>query len=276
MSVSAWEQASNWTRVLYGKLTDEPAGGLIVSTKIIGANNQIASCESHSLKRTTSRLCLFKLHMLADGSLAATIRFKCLCSKMNAALGFYLGYKAIESEKLCYIHTKIVSPRPNHIQETTILLSFPAANSRLVELGVYGLNLVEDPRPMALCQILNVTIKPRSLPTSSWIINDVRVTERGNSLRSDKRLVWKWSGPKDQNQGFLPWSKTTGPFSYFAVIVGGKELGRAYCMEFPIQSEDFDVHKSKEVDVIVRGRLFGGNEIESSPLQLSGNVIEFL
>ena len=274
MSVPAWEQASDGppTRVLYGSLPDEPPGGLIVSTKVIGMDEKTAPFESwgsHSLTRTHYRLCLFKLNMLADGSLAVTIRFICLEAPTKLESGFYMGYNIPDSEKLCYIHVEISSPRPNQVQDKTIMLSFPTAHSRLVEFGVYGLCLVEDPEPLALCRIFHLIIKPRNRVESSWTIDGLRVTERGSHPVQDKRLAWNWSGSDDPDPTCLPWSKTTGPFSYFDVMVGGKELGRAHHAEFPIRNEDFDGGRGDGVEVVIRGRLFGGSEVASLPTMLS-------
>lgn len=274
MSLPAWEQASDRppTRVLYGELPDEAPGGLIVNTRIIRMHEKTALFESwgsHPQRGTHFRLCLFKLNMLADESLAATIRFKCLEASTDIAPGFYMGYIISDSEKLCYIHVEISSPRSNQVQDKTIMLSFPTADSRLVEFGVYGLGLIEDPKPLALCQIFNLTIKPGGQAESCWTIVGVRVTKRGRSPDHEKRLAWKWSSSDDSRPAFLPWSKTTGPFTYFDVMISGKELGRAYCTEFPIHSEDFDGCKGEEVEAVIRGRLFGGSEVASLPIQLS-------
>lgn len=248
-----------------------------MNTKIIGMDEKTAPLElwgSRSLRETHYRLCLFKLNMLADGSLAVTIRFRSFEASTDLTSGFYMGYKISNSEKLCYIHVEISSPRPSKVQDKTIRLSFPTAESRLVEFGVYGLGAIEDPKPLALYQIFNLTIKPQNQGKSSWVINGVRVKERGGSSDHDKRLAWKWSGSDDPGPACLPWSKTTGPFSYFDVIVGGKELGRAHCTEIPIYSEDFDACEGEGVEVVIRGRLFGGSEIESLPLQLSRDEID--
>ena len=279
MSVPAWEQASNGPldRVLYGELTDEPPGCLVVSTKTIGIDENNAPFEPRSQKGTISRLCLFKLHMIADGSLAATINFQRLDANMDGALGFYLGYRPPDSKKPGFIYVEIPVTYSNDVQDKTIMLSFPTANSHLMELGVYGLDLIGDPKPVALCHIFSITIKPRSQAASSWTISDVRVADRGDSSPHDKRLVWKWSGSNESAHAFLPWSKTTGPFSYFGVMVGGTELGRAYCTEFPIHSEDFrECGGEGAVEVIIRGRLFGGGEVASVPLQLSRDTLGFL
>ena len=277
MSVPAWEQASNGppTRVLYGNLPDEP-GGLVVSTKLIGMAEETAPFEAHSLRKTHSRLCLFKLNMLGDKPLAATIRFRCLGPNRNVASGFYMGYNISKSDELCYIDVEIASRPPNQVQEKTIKLSFPSANSRLVEIGVYGSSLMQDLKPLALCEILNLTIKPRSPVQSSWTINNVRVTERGSPPYHDRRLAWKCSGPDDRDLRCLPWSKLTGPFSCFSVMVGGTELGRAYCTEFPIHRKDFGDCMGEVVEVVIRGRLFGGSEIAGLPLQLSKEEVGIL
>ena len=281
MSASTWEQALNGppARVLYGKLPDEPPEGLIVNTKIIGMDEKTAPFErwaSRSQGGTHYRLCLFKLSMLANGSLAATIRFKCFEASMEIALGFYMGYNIPDSEQLCYIHVEMSSSRRNHVQDKMIMLSFPTADSRLVEFGVYGRGLIEDPKPLALCQILNLTIKPRNQTESSWTIDGVKIIERGRSPNHDKRLAWKWSGSDDSYPVCLPWSKTTGPFSYFDVMIGGKELGRSYSTEIPIHSEDFDGCKGEGVEVVIRGRLFGGSDIASLPAQLSRDEVNVL
>lgn len=271
VSVLAWELASKGpaTRMLYGKSLDEPPGGLIVETKIIGMDEPTASFEARSQKRTYTRLCLFKLNMLGDRSLAASIRFKCLGQNKDFASGFYMGYKISQSEELFYTHEEVSSPRPNLAEEKTIMLSFPTAEARLVEFGAYCLASITDPKPVALCQILDITIKPPSQTESSWTINSVRVMVRGNSPDYDERLAWKLNGSDDSKITGLPWSKTTGPFSHFDVLVDRKELGRAYSTEFPIHTEDFDECKGEGWEVVVRGRLFGGSEIASLPLQLS-------
>lgn len=243
-----------------------------MNTKILGMDEKTASiepCGLHSLETTHYRLCLFKFNMLADGSLVATIRFKCLETSMDVASGVYMGYNIPNLEKLSYIHEEISPPLPDQVQDKTIMISFPTAESRLVEFGVYCLGPIEDPKPLALCQILSLTIKPRKQANSFWGIDSVRVTERASSPDRNKRLAWKWSGSHDPDPAWLPWSKTTGPFSHFDVVLGGKELGRAYCTEFPIHSEDFDGYEGEEVEVIIRGRLFGGGKIASLPMQLS-------
>ena len=281
MSVPAWEQISEGppTRVLYGELPDEAPGGLIVTTRIIGMDEKTAPVKvwaSHSQETTHYRLCLFKFNMPADGSLAATIRFKCLQTSMDVASGVYMGYNIPDSEKLSYIHEEISSPLSDQSQDKTMIVSFPTADSRLVEFGVYCLGTIEDRKPLALCQISSLTIKPRNQADSFWSIDSVRVTERASSPDRDKRLAWKWSGSHDPDQAWLPWSETTGPFSYFDVMLGGKEIGRAYCTEFPIQSEDLDGCEGEEVEVIVRGHLFGGSEIASLPVQLSRDEVGIL
>ena len=251
---------------------DEPPGGIVVNTKVIGIDDKTVPFGAPSLQETQSRLCLFKLNILGDRSPAATIRFRWLEPNMGAGSGFYMGYKTSTSEKLCYVHAEISSPRPDRVREKTIILSFPTAESCLVEFGVFFVGLIENPKPLALCQILNLTIRPGTQAESSWIIHGVRLTERGHAP-DHRRLAWKCSGSDDLRLTGLPWSKTTGPFSHFGVIVDGKECGRAYCTEFPIKREDFDGCNGDMVEVFIRGRLFGGGEIASLPLQLLRNEI---
>ena len=276
MSVPEWEQASTRprTRVLYGELVDEPSGGIIVNTKIIGKDDKTVPFRALSLQERQLRLCLFKLNIVGDRSPAATIRFRWLEANMDVGSGgFYMGYEISKSEKLYYVHAEISSPRPSQVREKTIILSFPTAESRLVEFGVFFEGLIEHPQPLALCQILSLTIRPGTQAESSWTIHGVGLKERGSAPDQDTRLAWKCSGSDDLRLTGLPWSTTTGPFSHFGVLVDGKECGRAYCTEFPIHREDLDGCKGDMVEVIILGRLFGGGEIASLPLQLSRNDI---
>ena len=275
MSVPEWEQASTRprTRVLYGELVDEPSGGIVVNTKVIGIDDKTVPFRAPSLQESQLRLCLFKLNILGDKSPAANIRFRWLEPNLDTGSGFYMGYKIPKSEKLHYVHTEISSLRPNQVQEKIVILSFPTAESRLVEFGVFFVGLIEHPKPLALCQILNLAIRPRIQVESSWTIHDVTLTERGNAPYNDTRLAWKCSGSDNLRLTGLPWSTTTGPFSHFGVIVDGKECGKAYCTEFPIHREDFDGCKGDTVEVFIRGRLFGAGEIASLPLQLSRNEV---
>ena len=277
MSLAKWEQASNGppTRVLYGQLPDEPRGSLVAHTKILGLNEETAPCESQPVA-PLARLCLFKLNMSTDGSLAATIKFKRLEANTDIASGFYMGYSIPDSEILFYIHGETIDTPPNQVQDKTIIVSLPTTDSRLVEFGVYCQGSIEDPEPLALCQILNLTIKQKSQRESSWFINGVRVMERGIHPNCDKRVAWNWSGSGDTDLACLPWSKTTGPFSYFDVMLGGEELGRAYCTEFPVRGEDFDGCEAGGLEVVIRGYLFGGGEVASLPLWLSRDTVGVL
>ena len=246
-----------------------------MNTKIIGMNEKTALFVA-PFQRKHSRLCLFKLNILGDKSLAATIRFKHLEPRMDVKLGFYMGYETSNLEELCFFHAEISSLRISQVQEKTIMLSFPTTESRLVEFGVYIVNFAEDPEPLALCHILNLTIKPRTQPKSSWTIHSVRLMEKGHSPDHARRLVWKWSGSDDPRLTGLPWSTTTGPFSLFDIITDGNEYGRAYCTEFPVHHQDFRGCKGKGMEVVIRGRLFGGGEIASLPLQLSEDEVGVL
>lgn len=241
-----------------------------MNTKIIGIDDKTVPFRAHSLQKTQLRLCLFKLSILRDRSPAAHIRFRWPEPNMDAASGFYMGYEISKSEKLHYVHAEL-SPCPDQVREQKIILSFPTAESRLVEFGVFLVGLIEYPKPLALCQIFNLSIRPRNQVESSWTIHGITLTERGNSSDSDRRLAWKCSGSDDLRLTGLPWSTTTGPFSHFGVMVDGKECGRAYCTEFPIHREDFRGCEGDMVEVCIRGRLFGGGEIASLPLQLPRN-----
>lgn len=105
-------------------------------------------------------------------------------------------------------------------------------------------------------------------------ITDLRLITRGADPYGQQRLVWAFRSDRGPVQeGGLPYSGTTGPFSHFLVCVDGRCVGRAYACEFPLRRGDFgevesgnhkegcEEEEKGEVEVSVKGVLFGGGEV---------------
>ena len=114
-----------------------------------------------------------------------------------------------------------------------------------------------------LLEVFEITLKPagHSYPKSE--IRNVRIEQRGTDATAHHRLVW--SIPKNaMSSSSLPYSPLTGPFSHFIVSAEGKELGRAYALEFVV---DQGVHQGwkeeykKAVSVVIAGHAFDGSVI---------------
>jgi len=120
-------------------------------------------------------------------------------------------------------------------------------------------------------QHISILPAPAIPKPSDHQITDLRVITRGAEPYRQKRLVWDLhSNRVPVQEGGLPYSETTGPFSHFLVSVDGRCVGRAYACEFPLRREDFgevesgnheEGREEEKGEVIVKGVLFGGREV---------------
>ncbi len=280
MTASEWQKASALpaVSVIYGKLTEFPSRGLELQTKWLGEPRDPQISYTDMPTEQVYRLCLFKINMSADGSLEARIMHKGNVKYVDVEMGIYCAYRGPSSDVLEY-YQSLVEPRNYGIVDTVIALETKTTDARLVELGFYCSGSLDILHPATLRQILNVTIKPKEQPRAEpivWKIVNPQVIERRHAEYRQKRLAWELREQNDRDSRpvhGLPWSKTTGPFSYFTVSSQRRELGRAYCTEFCLREDDFceaeQNHPDAEVEVIIRGVLFGGGEVSSDPVKVS-------
>ena len=228
-----------------------------------------------SSSRTASRLCLLKLNMPADGTLESLIMAGEPTS-LQPNWGFYtiLTHPTTRGS----IHNYWPYAKFAKLGRMSFVLDSEHAHSRLVELGVYcDIFHSDNVEPQEICQILSITIRPRDPVPLVWNITNVQATEMANASGIQKRLAWTWHGMRDSQPCGLPFSKTTGPFSHFVVVCGGRELGRAYCNEFPLQKSDAESCEleGEDVEVVIEGTLFGGGKISSGPVLIPGSELMF-
>jgi hypothetical protein len=280
MTASEWQKASTLpaVRVIYGKVMDFPLRGLTLQTKLLGKPREPLAPFTDMPSDQVSRLSLFKFNMSADGSLDAHISHKGNPTYFDAEMGIYCAYKGPFSDALEY-HQLPVESRNYDLVDTVITLESEIADARFVELGFYCSGSLEVLQPATLRQISNITIKPKEHPSVkpiAWNIVNPHVIEKGHAGHRQKRLAWELQARNEQGSKSvegLPWSVTTGPFSYFIVSTQRRELGRAYCTEFCLHEADFgepdEDEADVEVEVIVRGILFGGGDVRSDPVRIS-------
>lgn len=280
MTAAEWQKASTLpsVRVIYGKLMDFPLRGLTLQTKLLGKPREPLALFTDMPSDQVSRLCLFKFNMSADGSLDAHMSHQGNPTYVDAEMGIYCAYKGPFSDALEY-HQFPVESRHYDLVDTVITLESKIADARFVELGFYCSGSLKVWRPATLRQISHITIKPKEQSSAkpiAWSIVNPQVIEKGHAGHRQKRLAWELRAPNEQNsrpvEG-LPWSTTTGPFSYFIVSTQMRQLGRAYCTEFCLHEADFseadEDEPDAEVEVIVRGILFGGGDVRSDPVRIS-------
>ena len=265
------------TRILYAEPPSAKTSGLTIRTKILGHDDHAPNLGRDPATKSLCRLCVFKVNMLADGTLEATFKFRAGSKRGQALIGFYTIYASQSSHELECKNNIIHYPSPDKVEHKTINISNDTPDSRLIELGVFCEGHNGIARHEKLLEIFDITVKSKNLPKVRWIIDDLHVTSHSNPETTQKRLKWRWTGPSDFVQSeLLPWSKTTGPFSHFVISIAGAVVGEAYCHEFPLRDADFDKvqgdktpRKEGRVEVLIQGVLFGGGSVRSEAMMIS-------
>ncbi len=274
---SEWEKLQQGppTQALYGELQCGDTPNLTILTKAVGSRKRDISPEDVDHRQTplypepTLRLCLFKLSMPANAPLEALLHLSKPRVQESAEVGLFAAYKVAGKQTLEYRYSEI----PHHMPRDShrMSLDYQGDGTRLVEFGVYCGRLVEVFQPLHLLRIEKLAISPsqRSLGRD-FAIYDIHVMQRGKGPNAERRLAWRWQGADDQWPKWMPWSKTTGPFSYFTISMQGREVGKTYCLEFPIHTKDLEGSEATNEDIEIRisGLLFGGEEIMSLPVMI--------
>lgn len=202
---------------------------------------------------------LFKLNMPADGSLRLSMRCDCRLAS-SLYLRFSSGIKLVPIEG---------TNHERYLQFTCAVApeQISDANVRLQELGVRIHS--RDLRQSMDCdlRIYQICIVPyASLDLKrSYSMENVQIEKR----RGDNhhwRLRWSYrSSIGDDERSVLttpaiPYSQTTGPFSYFSIQIDGVDLGRAYALEH-VLPEQFIESFEGSFRVVLVGVGFDGEEI---------------
>lgn len=251
--------------VLCSNLEDWPEQHLQISLETNCDANRQVSQDKNPVIGQVDRLCLFKLNMPAISGLVATICLSNECQSADIRAGFYTMYQVNEREELRYDYPRISSGRQQSLDEIKISLAKPDGAARLVEIGVYC-RFESHVEPHTLFHIYDMMIKPMEILSDTWTVGGVRTLHRELDGNVERRLAWTWYGDKKNWHDHLPWSSsTTGPFSHFSVLLGGRNLGTAYCLEFPLRRDDIDeMDEMDELDAVIQGFLYGGEVITSS------------
>lgn len=229
---------------------------------IVEAQQKISLTADNHLEQL---LPLYKFDMPANGSLhfMASCR-KLLLSTTGASIGFYLKTtRGLQSLPI---------PENNSLQsiQTTVgMASHLTADDRLQELGIHLRGCTNDVgEAVQLLEIFELGILPESAVQKSQLfsISDIRVEHRGQGETTHARLCWSFNGTSDAEARVegLPYSKVTGPVSYFNIQVGGLRLGRAYAMEHPLVQSLVERFMGREMKVDITGISFDGRQLVHS------------
>jgi hypothetical protein len=177
----------------------------------------------------------------------------------------------------------------NRIHERTFQLHPPikTPNTRLTAISIrcsfgWSARRFIPPSSQRLIKFKQLSILPSTYVVSTPQIFNIHSISQGDPPNKHKRIAWDWKAScyAETKVGSVPWSQTTGPFSYFRVTVNGSYLGEACATQFVLRDEDIEkfseTHDDVErqaleevmVSVDIEGLLFSGGSIrgvESMP-----------
>ena len=260
-------------QILYGELHQDKISSLVVYTKALDIPNsdlgpKDAYCQQACVDSNLRlRMCLFKLRMPADGSLEAVLQYSKPQVTRSPKIGFFAAYQTA-NEGLEYRYSEISCELS--IGSHRMSLGHAEVGSCLVEFGFYC-DRQPDIFHQELLIIKRLVISPAHvLGDYDFDISNIRAAQRGKESCNERRLAWQWRGSYQTWPIWLPRSETTGPFSHFTILIERREVGKAYCLEFPVLPDDLQslgVSKEK-VEVQIVGSLFGGEKIVSEIVTL--------
>jgi hypothetical protein len=148
-------------------------------------------------------------------------------------------------------------------------------NVRLQELGVHltgvpTTTVGETVRLLEIQEIRIVTFDVERASQYICAIDNVRVENRGEGESRHTRLCWDFDDTtrsRRRTEG-MPYSKITGPFSYFRIRIDESELGRAYALEHVLNKKVIDRLAGRDVEVLLTGIGFDGRNLAEVSIQL--------
>lgn len=226
---------------------------------VIKARHNASSAITES---TDARLPLYKLSMPANPALGIKISCRSLLREGS------------EFSVSCYVKVgdKIrLLPIPDNdgLQELALNFNGPLRNDSISYLQEFGVQFssrgIRRTEELCLLEVFQICISPRSTLQESHSneISHIRIEQREMDENKYWRLCWNYEEGTDSAQSIerVPYSRITGPFSYFDIRVGEVRLGRAYALEHPITQEMIEQFAHQEIEVDIRGVGFDGQTL---------------
>lgn len=252
---------------LYGQLHDDPA------RLIIGLQGTLVPSKPAVGTSDCKRLKLFKLEMIADGSLEATFHFRRPLEWMHLEIGFLLHY----SGGLCVEKPSEASVGPQRMLFCVMGAMDVDPDARLQQIDVYvrgSLHALDSPIP--LLELTEMVIAPVKRNTRPLLIDSIRIEQREQGEERHRRLLWSYrevGGDDDADRisenYIYPHSDLTGPFAHYLVNVNEICIGRAYATEFVLSNDVFEhLGNGMGVEVRITGVKFDGGRCPSAEIHL--------
>ncbi|KAH7393063.1 glycosyl hydrolase family 85 protein [Pyrenochaeta sp. MPI-SDFR-AT-0127] len=209
---------------------------------------------------------LYKVDMPANGSLYFRVNCRNLLGPItNTLVSFYLKFTSG--------HQFLAIPTSDGIQSLESKIGTVQDPSlRLQEFGIHvQWSPTVDAGALRLVEIAEICILPQSAlkVSKSCTIRNIHVEHRGEGKNMNTRLCWDYGIAGDfESINGIPYSETTGPFSYFFIRLNGVTLGRAYALEHPLLTNTMDRFKGEDIEIEVSGVGFDGQKLAQRSIKL--------
>lgn len=212
-------------------------------------------------------LLLYKLDIPANDSLQLQVcyRTKLLSEDVNV---FFVLQRACGNQLIPIKHME----GTQSIAE--VISSNPAAaHDRVHGFGINVRGFAAGGGKTDILEILKILITPRFSHQSpqDCRISNIHIVYHGDEGNTQSRLCWESNHIDVTKVGEthkLPYSKITGPFSYFLVQINDMTLGRAYTFQYVIAQGLASKFKGEEVFVNIVGVGFDGRRIACEEARL--------
>jgi hypothetical protein len=203
---------------------------------------------------------LYKLNMVANGSLRLQVFCQNLLSNVSSWPSMYLKYAHVPHPQLIPVGTG------RDIMD--MIISAPSelsGHARLLEIGVH-LRGYTGPGTTSTLEISSISITQQDAHTSpeTQRITGMNIQHRGDGDNAHIRLCWtmegRISGVNGRTEG-MPYSRITGPISYFDISMDGVVLGRAYALEHILSQSFYKKLVGRTVECTITGIGFDGRRL---------------
>jgi len=124
-----------------------------------------------------------------------------------------------------------------------------------ISLRVEGYSETISTSSLLVAEIMSICVCRSSKAARNYTISDATLVDIDETASC---LSWKFNDEaRDASPGYdgLPYSDLTGPFSFFMIEINGRQVGRAYAVEYVLRGVDEDS------DVRIIGVGFDGDVI---------------
>lgn len=200
---------------------------------------------------------LFSLDMAPVGSLRFKVRYRPTIPPPGTTASFYL--KSTTGIAFCSF-VEADGPLIREI-EGPILQGEISTTARLIEIGVH-IKARPIQERLTIVEINEIHIGPAVEMLGACNIENIRAEQRKDGAHEHWRICWDFSDHNEEavTSAGLPYSRLTGPFSYFIITIDGI-AAKSFALEWIICQPMVELMAGRVVEIWITGMGFQGDRL---------------